>query len=442
MGDQDKAAAGSEVLGGRYTLEERIGGGSSASVYRAADRRTGGVVAVKVLDPENAAVETEVKRFVQEAQLAAQIRHPNLVPTYDFGGIGGRYYIAMELVQGESLAARLGAEKRIEPRRAACLILDVLDALAALHQHGVAHRDISPTNVLIESVGGRERARLSDLGLAKKLTERDLALTDVPPTKPVTAWGTRGYVAPECVMGDPNDLMSDIYSVGAVWYKMVTGYPPASLREDERGEWPPLVHRLDDMPAAMRAVLLGALAVRDRRHHSAAAMAAALRVAMEVRPRRPGYARALAAGLVVLLALQTWASMRPSVDVEARPEPLPAVAAADAAAAAEARPEQLLVDAAAAATRPARLPAVDAQLPTRNTADVRPGRPSPRARGRSLRSALVTCKPANVASLEVVLDPGHEVEIDGGAPFGDLGRCVLREVAKYPPPGKRMSLTL
>lgn len=439
-----------EVLGTRYELVERIGGGSDAMVYLATDRRTGGQVAVKVLHPDHAPDPSEVKRFVQEAQLAAQVRHPNLVRSHDFGGVGGWHYIVMELVQGKSLALCLN-DGRIDPYRSARFVLDVLGAVGALHDHGIAHRDISPSNILIESVDGRERARLADLGIARKLTDRDLALTDVPRTKPTQPWGTLGYIAPECILGlNKNDYLADIYSVGAVWYKMITGYPPASLREGERGDWPRLVHSLENVPAAMRGVLLGALAPRDKRHNSAASMATALRGAMKPRPLRPRLALFLTPALGALVGLQAWSSLhRDDGDQSAR-IPAPPIACGPPAPPPDPEPTQAPAPARTQAPASTPLPVAApgaTPRPTDRPPSARPavlaGVASPaRPPRRTLRSALATCKSESVTVLEVVLTPGEEVEINGGPPFGDLGRCVLREVAKLDPPSKRTVLTL
>ncbi len=437
-----------QVLGGRYELVERIGGGSAAMVYRATDRRTGGQVAVKVLHPDHAVDESEVKRFVQEAQVAAQVRHPNLVRSHDFGGVGGWHYIVKELVQGGSLPLRF-KDRRIRPDRRAAVVLDVLGAVGALHDQGIAHRDISPSNILIESADEQERARLADLGIARKLTDRDLTLTDVPHTQPAQPWGTFGYIAPECILGiHKNDYLADIYSIGAVWYKMATGHPPASLREGEPGDWPRLVHTLENMPAAMRGVLLGALAPRENRYQSTAAMAAALRVALKPRPWRR-LSQLLAPALVALVGLQglqTWSSLhmnsspeRPIVapSICDAPAPVPAPAPTPAPTPTPADEPGLP----SAPDAPADEPAAPVGHAGRAAVLAGPASPA-RPRRRSLRSALATCKSGSVATLEVVVAPGEDVEINGGPPVGGLGRCVLREVAKFEAPSMRTALML
>jgi len=407
----------------------------------ATDRRTGGHVAAKVLHPDHAPDPKEVKRFVQEAQLGAQIRHPNLIPTYDFGGVGGCHYIIMELVDGQSVAQA----GRLDPQRSASLVLDLLYAVAALHEHGIVHRDISPSNVLIETVDGRQRARLADLGIARKLTEQDLKLTDVPLTKPTMVCGTSGYIAPECVRGARNDYHADIYSIGAVWHAMLTGVAPPFLREGEPGTWPPLAHKLA-MPTPLRAVLLGALDERSKRHHSAASMATALRVAMEAGTRspRPGVARLAVPSLALILLMQVGGSLRP-VTAE-RPEG-EAVGHATPARAAPPDPAPPVAPTPGPTTRADVAPGLaSSSRPTL----AGPGpmvtrgpiaREGTRPRGKSLRASLAGCK-ASDAPLEVVFEPGREVEVNGGPPFGDIGRCVTREAAKHPTPARKLTLAL
>lgn len=141
LGQHDFSGA---VLGGRYHLDRRIGCGAMATIYAATDQTTNGCVAVKVLHPEHDQSANLVRRFTQEGQLAAQIRHPNLVPAHDLGWIGGRHYVVMQLVHGERLPA-LMQSKPLPWALSVRLVLDLLAGLAALHERGVAHRDVRPT---------------------------------------------------------------------------------------------------------------------------------------------------------------------------------------------------------------------------------------------------------------------------------------------------------
>lgn len=438
-----------EELGGRYRLGQRLGFGAMASIYLATDRRTGGHVAVKVLHPTHEDEPLEVKRFLQEGQLGAQIRHPNLVPVFDFSGIGGRHFIVMELVDGQNLTMRLKTG-RFDWQRSARLVLDLLAALQALHDRGILHRDISPTNCLIEMVDGQERARLTDLGYARKIEEQDLALTEVPTSIPGSEFGVPGYRAPECVRGRHHDVRSDIYGIGALWYTMLTGEAPWLVNPDDDDAAPPPPDKLS-MPPALRVVLCGALDVRTRRHHSAASMAAAVRAALDASAHRsrPIHARLVAPVLGLLLVLQgastPWpAAAECSIDPTLNPEP------------AEVDPPQATVPAEPVAIpqqAPAALPqpsppTVLAKVSTTvNAGGNAPSSSGPAVpsvthpRKKSLRSALAGCKPDG-SELEVELEPGQAVEVNGGPPFGDVGRCVMHEIAKYPAPSRKLTLTL
>lgn len=455
-----------EVLGARYQLGQRLGAGSVATIYLATDRRTGGHVAVKVLHPDHEGAPQEVRRFVQEGQLGAQIRHPNLVHVSDFGGIGGRRFIVMDLVEGQNLASRLKAG-RLDYGQSAQLVLDLLAAVGALHERGVVHRDISPTNVLIELVNGRERARLADLGWARNLEEQDLALTEVPLTEPAMVCGTDGFIAPECLRGRRNDVRADIYGIGAVWYMMLTGVAPtAGNPEDGNDNGPP---RLDEptSPPAVRAVLWGALDSWTRRHQSAASMAAALRAAMATSERRsrPTHTRLVAPVLGLLLVLQGASAPGP-VSETVVPADLSAVTS-QAAIVAEPVASMSPRNASSEQQQPAPAPAPSSSPSTptptatasqsasspilASSADLGrnasastalPAPPTgPPRRKRTLRNALMACKPDSSA-LEVVLAPGRDVEVNGGPPFGEIGRCVLRELAKHPAPSHKLTLTL
>lgn len=443
-----------EELGGRYQLGQRLGAGAVATIYLATDRRTGGHVAVKVLHPDHEGAAQEVRRFVQEGQLGAQIRHPNLVPVYDFGGIGGRHFIVMELVEGQNLASRLKAG-RLDYQRSAQFMLDLLAALAALHEHGVVHRDISPTNVLIERVNGRERARLADLGWARTIEDQDLALTDVPLTEPAMVCGTDGFIAPECLRGRRNDVRADIYGIGAVWYMMLTGMAPNAGNPEDHDNAPPRLDTLQ-IPPAVRAVLLGALDSWSRRHHSAALMAVALRaaVATSAGRSRPGYTRFVAPTLGLLLVLQGSGGPSPSAEAEhfadastlstrAGIPQAPMHSAIIVEPAVVARPSPQQVPPAPEQSRVMANTSAPPDLDPRALASIAPPvAPTGIApRKKTLRNALAACKPDSSA-LEVVLAPGKDAEINGGPPFGDIGRCVLREVARYPAPTRALTLTL
>jgi len=278
-----------------------------ATIYAAIDMTTKARVAVKVLHPEHDQDVLLVRRFVQEGQIAAQIRHPNLVPSYDLGWVGGRRFIVLELVDGKSLNARI-KDRPLPWAQSVPLLLDVLAGLAALHARGVAHRDISTNNCMIEVRDGVERAYLLDLGYARVIEDRGLVLT--PPDASVSKiiYGSEGFIAPERLHGSPGDYRADVFSVGALWCSMLTGMaPPDPMDADP-------CSALDKvpLPPRLRAVLRGALDVRDRRHHSAASMAVALRAAMKAiaaGQHRKQRAWWLAPGIGALI-FPTWLAVR------------------------------------------------------------------------------------------------------------------------------------
>ena len=218
LGQHDFSGA---VLGGRYHLDRRIGCGAMATIYAATDQTTKGCVAVKVLHPEHDQSADLVRRFTQEGQLAAQIRHPNLVPAHDLGWIGGRHYVVMQLVHGERLPA-LMQSKPLPWALSVRLVLDLLAGLAALHERGVAHRDVSPYNCMIEPGDDGPRARLLDLGNARVIEETSLVLTQPEASETMSVYGTSRYIAPERLQGGPGDFRADVFSVGALWYTMLT----------------------------------------------------------------------------------------------------------------------------------------------------------------------------------------------------------------------------
>ncbi len=215
----------SQALGASFTLGGEIGRGGMGVVYHARDERLKRAVAVKVLPPELAFREEIRIRFLREAETAARLSHPHIVPIHSVGeGPDGLVYFVMAYVDGESLAARLKRRERLPPEEARRILMETADALGAGHALGIIHRDVKPDNILLE--GSRGRTVLTDFGIAKALTS-----TTGPGTLTATgvAIGTPHYMSPEQAAGDREiDGRSDIYSLGVVGYQMLAGELPFS----------------------------------------------------------------------------------------------------------------------------------------------------------------------------------------------------------------------
>jgi serine/threonine protein kinase len=209
------------AVGTEYLIENEIGRGGMAVVYRATDLRLHRTVAIKVLPPDVAFNSDVRARFIREAQTAAQLSHPNIVPIYavDEKDNGSIVFFVMAYVDGESLGARLKREGAWPVDQTVRVLRDVADALASAHAHGVVHRDIKPDNILIERATGRPM--VTDFGIARAAAgEARLTVTGV-------AVGTPAYMSPEQALGERElDGRSDLYSLAVVGYHMLTGETP------------------------------------------------------------------------------------------------------------------------------------------------------------------------------------------------------------------------
>ena len=258
---------------GNYQLLEESGRGGMGVVYKARQRDLDRIVALKMILSSRLASEEEVRRFYQEARAAAGLRHPNIVGIHEVGQIHGQHYFTMDYVAGHSLA-RQSETGPLEPDRAARLMATVARAVHYLHAHGIVHRDLKPSNVLLDE---NDEPLVTDFGLAKVFQD------DASKTQTGAILGTPSYMAPEQARGETAEISprTDVYSLGAVLYELLTGRPP--FREENQlntilqvleGE-PTLPHRINSrIPPELERIVMRALekAPADR-YDSAAALA-------------------------------------------------------------------------------------------------------------------------------------------------------------------------
>jgi serine/threonine-protein kinase len=207
------------ALGELYDIEGEIGRGGMGVVYRGKDKRLRRPVAIKVLPPELAYRDDVKTRFLREAQTAAQLNHPNIVPIFSVDERESLVWFIMALVSGESLGARLAADRRPSIAEVRRILSDVADALAYAHERGIIHRDIKPDNILLDRDSGR--AMVTDFGIARAV-EGDSRLTVTG-----VAVGTPAYMSPEQALGEHDiDGRSDLYALAVVGYQMLAGELP------------------------------------------------------------------------------------------------------------------------------------------------------------------------------------------------------------------------
>jgi len=202
---------------GQYEIGEPIARGGMSEIYKGRHIRLGRVVAIKILPPGLAAESDFRTRFEHEARAIASLRHPNIVQVFDFGDIKGTYYMVMEFINGNDLGSLMNPKKRFPLDKVARISQQVASALDYAHQHGFVHRDVKPSNVMLED----ERAVLTDFGIAK------LRAGDTGATKTGMLMGTLNYIAPEQIRSSGEvDFHADIYSLGVMVYQMLTGELP------------------------------------------------------------------------------------------------------------------------------------------------------------------------------------------------------------------------
>ncbi|MFJ4819684.1 serine/threonine-protein kinase [Streptomyces sp. NPDC088801] len=273
---------GQQIAG--YRIEQEIGRGGMAVVYRARDLRLERTVALKLLAPELARNDTFRRRFTHESRAAAAIDHPHIVPVFEAGETDGVLYIAMRYVAGSDLRHVLDRDGPMPPATAVRVAAQLASALDAAHDHGLVHRDVKPGNILVSrgtDSDHPEHVYLTDFGLTKK----SLSLTGFTTVGQFV--GTLDYVSPEQISGKPVDARCDVYGFACVVFETLAGHPPF-LRDDDMAllwahqydEPPPLTEDRPDLDPRVDPVFAQALAKSpDDRYPSCLAFVAALRAA-------------------------------------------------------------------------------------------------------------------------------------------------------------------
>jgi serine/threonine-protein kinase len=258
--DAELRAHVERVLSANYELDREIGRGGMGIVYKAKDKRLKRPVAVKLLPPELAFRGEIRSRFLKEAETAAQLSHPNIVPIYSVDERDGLVYFVMAFVDGENLAARLHTRGRLDSVETRRILKEVAEALAYAHERGVVHRDIKPDNILL-CADDDGRVMVTDFGIARAVSEG----SDSRLTATGMAIGTPAYMSPEQSMGERDiDGRADLYALGVVGYQMLSGELPFNapstpallVKQISERPTPVDVHRPDAPPDLARAVMM------------------------------------------------------------------------------------------------------------------------------------------------------------------------------------------
>src|SRR5262249_47884773 len=253
---------------GPYRIITHIATGGMGDVYLARDAKLDRKIALKVLSAEFASDHERVRRFRQEARAASALNHPNIITIYDIGEEAGFHYIAMDVVEGDTIRQRL-ADRGVTINEALDVIIQAAGALEAAHQAGIVHRDIKPENIMLRPDG---YAKVLDFGLAKLA---DLRPTETTPnitprhevnTEPGIVMGTARYMSPEQARGLNLDGRTDVFSLGVVLYEMITGEPPFkgdtaidAVAAMLNTEPPPLAARAPHAPPELEAIVSKAM---------------------------------------------------------------------------------------------------------------------------------------------------------------------------------------
>ncbi len=267
------------VIGNRYKIQEKIGNGGMATVYKALDQILNRYVAVKVLREEFTTDEEFIKRFNAEAQSAARLIHPNIVSVYDVGQEYNIYYIVMELIQGKTLKQIIEEDGHLSWKWAVNIAIQIASALEMAHKNNIIHRDIKPHNIMITEDGV---AKVTDFGIAKAVSNSTITAFG-------TTLGSVHYFSPEHASGGYTDSKSDLYSLGVVMYEMVTGKVPfdadtpvsIALKHMQEEPVPPIkVNK--EIPFAVNQIILKAMKKDpNERYQNASEMIKDLNIALK-----------------------------------------------------------------------------------------------------------------------------------------------------------------
>src|SRR5256885_648105 len=230
------------VVADRYRIVKKLGEGGMGAVYLGEHVKMGRKSAIKVMTQAMASDGDAIARFNREAANAARITHPNVCAIYDFGETpDGMIYLAMEFVEGSSLTSIIEKEGALAPQRAGKIIQQTGDALQAAHDLGIVHRDLKPDNIMItKGRHGAEVVKVVDFGIAKATSGEEGQKV----TKTGLVVGTPAYMSPEQLSGDKLDGRSDLYSLGLVYYRMLTGTLPFHAESAQET----MIKRLTDDP--------------------------------------------------------------------------------------------------------------------------------------------------------------------------------------------------